>query len=134
MLKNLMYVTMYVSDQDVALTFYTEVLGLEKRTDYPGPDGRFLTVGLPGDSLEMILWPGDQGHGLAKPGSEPGTVPGPIILESDDLRKEFEALRARGVSFEGPEPMDYQFGVRVTALDPDGNRISLRQPRRGSST
>lgn len=28
------------------------------------------------------------------------------------------------------EPEDYAFGVRATALDPDGNRIELRQPRR----
>lgn len=129
MLKNVMFVTMYVSDQEQALTFYTEALGLEKRIDASGPEGRFLTVGLPGGSLQMVLWPGDPAQGHATPGSKPGTVPGPIILESDDLRKEFQTLRARGVTFEEPEPMDYAFGTRVTAIDPDGNRISLRQPR-----
>ena len=44
MLKDLMYVTVYVSDQDRALSFYTDNLGLEKRVDYSGPEGRFLTV------------------------------------------------------------------------------------------
>ena len=43
---------------------------------------------------------------------------------------EFEGLQARGVTFEEPEPADYGFGVRITAFDPDGNRISLRQPRK----
>ena len=44
MLKNLMFVTIYVSDQDRALAFYTDTLGLEKRADNPTPWGRFLTV------------------------------------------------------------------------------------------
>jgi predicted enzyme related to lactoylglutathione lyase len=55
---------------------------------------------------------------------------GAIFLEADDLRKEFKVLRSRGVEFVQPEPEDYFFGVRVTALDPDGNRIELRQPKR----
>jgi catechol 2,3-dioxygenase-like lactoylglutathione lyase family enzyme len=134
MLKNLMYVTVYVSDQDRALAFYTENLGLEKRVDYSGPDGRFLTVAPGDESVEIILWPGNPGQGPAVDAAEPGVVPGPIFLESDDLRKEFEELQARGVQFVQREPEDYAFGVRVTALDPDGNRIELRQRRRGRSS
>ena len=38
MLKRLMYVTLYVSDQDRALEFYTERLGLQKRADNPHPE------------------------------------------------------------------------------------------------
>ena len=127
MLTDVMYATIYVRDQNKALDFYTRALGLEKRVDYPGREGRFLTVGLPGHSFEIILWPGDGGRGKAAPGQGSVTVPGPIILESDDLRKEFEVLRSRGVTFEELAPEDYGFGVRATALDPDGNRISLRE-------
>ncbi|HZD67541.1 MAG TPA: VOC family protein [Actinomycetes bacterium] len=134
MLKNLMYVTVYVSDQDRALAFYTEGLGLEKRVDYSGPDGRFLTVAPGDESVEIILWPGSPGQGPAVDAAEPGIVPGPVFLESDDLRKEFEELRSRGVEFVEPEPVDYPFGVRVAALDPDGNRIELRQRPRGRSS
>ena len=54
-------------------------------------------------------------------------APGPLILESDDLRKDFEVLRERGVTFTQSEPEDYPFGVRIEVVDPDGNRISLRQ-------
>ena len=129
MLKNLMYVTIYVSDQDRALAFYTENLGLEKRIDYSGPEGRFLTVAPGGESVEMILWPGRPGQ--AADAAAPGIVVGPVFLESDDLRQEFEVLQSRGVEFVEAEPVDYPFGVRVTALDPDGNRIELRQPPRG---
>lgn len=125
MLSNIMYVTIYVTDQDRALDFYTEGLGLEKRIDVPAPDGRFLTVGVPDTPVEIILCANEAAAG--QPGG-PG-VPGPLILESDDLRKDFEIMRRRGVAFEEPEPVDYPFGVRVEVVDPDGNRISLRQRR-----
>lgn len=133
MLKNLMYVMVYVSDQDRALAFYTDGLELQKRIDYPGPDGRFLTVA-PGDErVEIILWQGSPGRRPAGTGAEAGISPGPVFLESDDLFKEFEVLRSRGVTFVEPEPVRYPFGVRIAALDPDGNRIELRQRSRGSS-
>jgi catechol 2,3-dioxygenase-like lactoylglutathione lyase family enzyme len=132
MWKKLMYVTVYVSDQDRALAFYTEKLGLQKRVDHAGPEGRFLTVAPGDESVEILLWPGNPGQGRAFDGLEPGTLAGPIFLESDDLYVEFEGLRSRGVTFVDPaEPMPYAFGVRLTALDPDGNRIALRQPGRG---
>ncbi|SEH03130.1 Catechol 2,3-dioxygenase [Nonomuraea solani] len=129
MLTTIMYVTSYVTDQDRALEFYTEGLGLEKQVDFSGPDGRFLTVGVPGSPVQILLW----SHATAA--GQPGDVgqigaPGPLILESDDLRKDFEAMRRRGVTFEEPEPVDYPFGVRIEAVDPDGNRVSLRQQRK----
>lgn len=129
MLTNIMYVTIYVTDQDRALGFYTKGLGLEKRIDFPGPDGRFLTVSVPGSPVQIILW----SHAAAA--GQPADVgqhaaPGPLILESDDLRKDFEILRQRGVTFTQSEPEDYPFGLRIEAMDPDGNRISLRQTRK----
>jgi catechol 2,3-dioxygenase-like lactoylglutathione lyase family enzyme len=129
MLANIMFVTIYVTDQDRALKFYTEALGLEKRNDNPQPEGRFLTVGVPGSPVEILLWQHAPASGQpAEVGS--GTVPGQVFLESDDLRKDFEVFRDRGVTFDDSEPRDYAFGVRIEALDPDGNRISLRQRRR----
>lgn len=123
MLNRIMYVTIYVTDQDRALGFYTEGLGLEKQLDFPGPDGRFLTVGVPDSLVQIILW--SHAPAAGQPG---GTgAPGPLILESEDLRKDFEIMRRRGVVFEEPEPVDYPFGVRIEAVDPDGNRVSLRQ-------
>ncbi|MEV4429904.1 VOC family protein [Streptomyces sp. R-07] len=126
MLKNIMYVTVYVTDQERALRFYTEQLGLEKRIDYPGAEGRFLTVAVPGSPLEIVLWPHAASAGQPAE-AEPGTAPGPLFLESDDLRADFKVLRDRGVTFDQPEPEDYGFGIRIEAVDPDGNRISLRQ-------
>jgi RNA polymerase sigma-70 factor (ECF subfamily) len=57
------YVALLVSDQDKALDFYTNVIGLEKRGDYPTPDGpRFLTVAVKGQDFEIVLWPGTPGR------------------------------------------------------------------------
>jgi catechol 2,3-dioxygenase-like lactoylglutathione lyase family enzyme len=120
-----MYTTLFVRDQDKALAFYTEHLGFVKRSDYAGPEGRFLTMAFEGQDMEVVLWPGTPGQG--DPSSP---APGPLIVESDDLRKDFETLRSKGVPFVTPAPEDYPFGVRIEALDPDGNRVSLRQRRR----
>ena len=56
MLKKVVYVALLVSDQDKALEFYTNVIGLEKRGDYPTPDGgpRFLTVGVKGQDRDGV--------------------------------------------------------------------------------
>ncbi|NRQ37343.1 glyoxalase [Nonomuraea sp. NN258] len=126
MLNSIMYVTIYVTDQDRALRFYAEGLGLERRADYRGPDGRFLTVGVPGSPVEILLW----SHPSAAARPIEGQPPGTLILESDDLRKDFIEFGRRGVTFDEPEPVDYPFGVRIETTDPDGNRISLRQRRR----
>ena len=55
--------------------------------------------------------------------------PGILFIESDDLRKDFESLKIQGVEFIENEPIDYPWGIRITALDPDGNRIALRQQK-----
>jgi catechol 2,3-dioxygenase-like lactoylglutathione lyase family enzyme len=128
MFNRIMFVTLFVTDQDKALAFYTETFGFEKRADYPGPEGRFLTMALKGGP-EVLLWPGTAGRADTT-GFPQISVPGPLIIESDDLRKDFERLRSRGIRFADAEPEDYPFGVRVTALDPDGNRVSLRQTRK----
>ncbi|MEV0148287.1 MULTISPECIES: VOC family protein [unclassified Nonomuraea] len=130
MLTDIMYVTIYVTDQDRALEFYTGGLGLEKRIDFSGPDGRFLTVGVPGSPVQILLWPHAAAAGQPGDVDRHAAAPGPLILESDDLRKDFEILRRRGVTFREQEPVDYPFGVRIEAVDPDGNRVSLRQQRK----
>src|SRR5262249_12388631 len=46
MFTKVVYTTVFVSDQDKALDFYTKTLGFEKRADNPAPGGsRFLAVG-----------------------------------------------------------------------------------------
>src|SRR5688572_8222012 len=55
MLEKVFYTSVLVTDQDKALDFYTNVLGLEKRVENPTPDGpRFLTVGVKGDDFQLV--------------------------------------------------------------------------------
>ena len=83
MLKQVFYTSVLVSDQDRALDFYTNVLGLEKRVENPTPDGpRFLTVGVEGDDFQLVLWPGTPGQAELAMGRPPASV----TIETDDCR------------------------------------------------
>jgi predicted enzyme related to lactoylglutathione lyase len=130
MFSKIMYTTLYVTDQDKALEFYTTMLGFQKRIDYPGSEGRFLTIGFKGQGVEVILMQGIAGQLDTAHASTPVVGPGPLFIESDDLRKDFDRLKSNGVAFVDAEPVDYPYGVRVTALDPDGNQVELRQTRK----
>ena len=44
--------------------------------------------------------------------------PAPLLVSHP---KDVERLQANGVQFMQPAPEDYPFGVRIEALDPDGN-------------
>src|SRR5919109_1759136 len=96
-----------VDDQDKALQFYTEVLGFVKKTEIPLGEARWLTVVSPEDpdGTELLLEP--DGHPAAKPFKEALVADG-IPFTSfavDDVRAEFERLRALGVRFT-QEPME----------------------------
>src|SRR4030095_13796694 len=97
MLKNLMFATLYVSDQDRALAFYTDRLRLEKGADNPTPEGRFLTVAPADKSVQILLWPGNPGQpGPAVDATEPGILAGAGFLRAGGLRKEFGRVRGPG--------------------------------------
>ena len=125
MLDKIFYTTMLVSDQDRALDFYTNVLGLEQRVDNPTPDGlRFLTVGVDGQDFQLVLWPGTPGQ--AQPTE--GRIPATCTIETDDLRKEVEALKSRGAKFV-TDVLEFPWGYIAQFEDPDGNRLQLREGR-----
>ena len=125
MLEKIVYTSMFVSDQDRALDFYTNVLGLEKRAENPTPDGpRFLTVGVEGQDFELVLWPGKPGQ--AQPVD--GRIPAAYTIATEDLRKAYDALEARGVKFD-TGVLEYPWGYIAGFQDPDGNRLQLREAR-----
>ena len=122
MLRNVPYVALMVSDQDKALDFYTKVIGFEKRIDAPTPIGpRFLTVGVPGQDFELVLWPGTPAR--AELGSAVCTI------EVDDCRAAFETLASRGVKFEPAELLQFPWGYVARFKDPDGNQLQVREGR-----
>jgi predicted enzyme related to lactoylglutathione lyase len=126
LLKKVVYVTQFVSDQEKALDFYTRLLDFEKRVDNPTPDGgpRFLTVGVSGEDFQLVLWPGRPGEGQAVQGRSPAAC----TIETPDCRKAFEELKSRGVKFE-TEVLEYPWGYIAVFVDPDGNRLQLREGR-----
>src|SRR5436190_1852967 len=115
MLMQVVYAALFVSNQDQALGFYTNILGFEKRFDNPTPEGaRFLTVALPGQDFMLVLWPGTPGQGQPVQGRVPGTY----TIETTDCRKAFETLKERGVQFDPPEVLEHPWGLTATLLDP----------------
>ncbi len=125
MLEKIFYSSVLVSDQDRALDFYTNVLGLEKRAENPTPDGpRFLTVGVKGQDFMLVLWPGTPGQ--AQPVH--GRIPASVTIETDDIRKTYEELKSRGVEFE-TDVLEFPWGYIAQLLDPDGNRLQIREGR-----
>jgi uncharacterized glyoxalase superfamily protein PhnB len=126
----------WVHDQDAALAFYTEKLGMEVRSDVTLPelgDFRWLAVSPPGQedvSIVLMAIPGEpvmdaetreQIEELMAKG-----FAGSVFLTTDDCRGEYEALAARGVEFtEAPEERPY--GIDAGLRDPSGNSIRLTQ-------
>lgn len=122
MLKKVIYVALMVSDQDKALDFYTTILGFEKRVDAPTATGsRFVTIGVPGQDFELMLWPGTPA--TAAFGSAVYTI------EVDDCRKAFDTLTARGVQFQSEGVLEFPWGFVARFKDRDGNLLQVREGR-----
>lgn len=128
MLEKVAYTSVFVSDQDKALDFYTNALGFEKRIDNPATGGpRFLTVGVDGQDFDLVLWPGTPGR--AEPVGD--HVPAAYTIEVSNCRQAFEDLKARGVEFK-TEVLEHPWGSIAVFEDPDGNRLQIREGRASS--
>ena len=123
----------YVLDQDDALTFYVDTLGLEVATDADLGFMRWLTVRVPGDPVREIL--------LERPGPPAmdedtatqvrelltkGACAGSLFLTTDDAQATFETLRARGADITD-EPAERPYGIDFGVRDPFGNHIRIGQ-------
>jgi predicted enzyme related to lactoylglutathione lyase len=123
MLQKVAYASVFVTDQDRALDFYTNVLGFEPKFDNPTPGGpRFLTVGLDEQDFQLVLWPGTPGQGQPTE----GRIPAAYTIETGDCRATVEELTARGVTFE-TDVLEYPWGYLAGFRDPDGNRLQVRE-------
>jgi len=121
----------YVLDQDEALEFYTGVLGLELAADIDLGFMRWLTVRVPGDPdreilLELVGPPSmdEETAATARDLLTKGAMGGSLFLSTDDARRTFETLSARGVDVSDeptPRPYGIDFGIR----DPFGNAIRI---------
>ncbi|MFJ5987151.1 VOC family protein [Lentzea sp. NPDC092896] len=120
--------SVFVDDQDKALSFYTDVLGFVKKTEVPIGADRWLTVVSPEDpdGTELLLEP--DGHPAVKPYKNALVADGIPATQFavDDVRAEFDRLSALGVKFT-QEPLD--MGPVTTAVldDTCGNLIQIVQ-------
>ncbi len=138
MLKTLTNVNVWVHDQDEALAFYTEKLGLELRDDVTVPElgnFRWLTVGVPGQpdvAIALMAVPGppvfdaetrDQIQALMAKGAASG-----LFFATDDCRASYEELKGRGVEFQ-QEPAEQPYGIDAGFRDPSGNQMRMLQSK-----
>jgi len=124
----------FVLDQDEALDFYVAKLGLELVADVDMGFMRWLTVCVAGQPEREILLevPGP-------PAMDPETAAEVrelvtkgatglgFILTTDDCRRTYADLRAKGVEFID-EPVDRFYGTDVGLRDPFGNNLRITQP------
>jgi predicted enzyme related to lactoylglutathione lyase len=119
----------FVDDQDNAERFYTQVLGLQVKTNAPyGPTERWLSVVSPEepDGVELVLHLADEpARAFRRASREIGR---PVIsLRTDDCQGEAERLKAKGVVFvKEPSRMGYG-GMDAVFDDTCGNLINLHQ-------
>jgi catechol 2,3-dioxygenase-like lactoylglutathione lyase family enzyme len=122
-----------VHDPEAALPFYRDALGLEVRNDVQRGGFRWITVGAPGQPVDIVL---SQPHGgrseadgdalleLVTKGSLQAA-----IFAADDLDATFERIRASDAEVL-EEPTTQPWGVRDCAVrDPSGNLVRIAQAR-----
>jgi catechol 2,3-dioxygenase-like lactoylglutathione lyase family enzyme len=133
MLKNISISHVWVMDQDQALDFYVNKLGLEIRADQNLGFMRWLTVGVPGDQgreilLELPAPPSVDGQaaGQIRELVSKGATGFTVGFTTDDCRKTYADLQARGVEFT-QEPVERDYGIDIGLRDPFGNHIRIVQ-------
>jgi catechol 2,3-dioxygenase-like lactoylglutathione lyase family enzyme len=124
----------WVRDQAEALDFYVGKLGLEVVEDADLGFMRWLTVGVPGQPGRRILLerpgPPSMDEATAAQVREliaKGATGFTVGFTTDDCRKTYETLRARGVEFT-QEPTENSYGTDIGLRDPFGNHIRIVQP------
>jgi catechol 2,3-dioxygenase-like lactoylglutathione lyase family enzyme len=135
-ISRLSHATTWVLDQDRAKAFYTEKLGFEVRTDATMGDFRWLTVSPPGQTdFEVILMSiktspmlDEQAAASLRALVAAGRL-GSGVYETDDIRKTYAELKARGVEFM-QEPAERPYGTEALFRDDSGNWFSLCQRKR----
>jgi predicted enzyme related to lactoylglutathione lyase len=136
MITRLMNAQVWVHDQDEALAFYTDKLGMEVRDDVTLPelgDFRWLTVGVPGQpdvAVTLMPIPGPpvfeaetkaQIEVLVAKGVASG-----LFFATDDCQATYDELKGRGVEF-SQEPTQMPYGIDCGFRDPSGNHFRLTQ-------
>lgn len=127
---------LWVHDQEAALKYWTEKVGLEVREDVTLAElgnFRWLTVGPPGqDDISIVLMavPGapvmdDATHTQVLDLVAKGFA-GTVFLTTEDIHTCYAEMSARGVEFTDP-PQQMPYGIDCGFRDPSGNSVRLTQ-------
>jgi catechol 2,3-dioxygenase-like lactoylglutathione lyase family enzyme len=123
-------IPVFVSDQDRALSFFTEKLGLEVVFDQQyGPDFRWVAVARKKGETELILFrptPSIAGNQFEELRGRIGTWTG-IVFLTDDIEATYRVLRERQVEFQKAPTKQAWGGIEAIFSDPDVNYFHLVQ-------
>lgn len=112
MISQIKFASIAVADQDRALDFYTQKLGFKVLTDQPFGEGtRWIELKIGRAETRLVLF--------SPPGSQPGGFQN-IVFQTDDVRKTYEELKAKGVEFT-QEPKTEPWGTSAMFKDSEGN-------------
>jgi len=118
----------FVDDQDKALKFYTEVLGFQKKFEFPAGKHKWLTVVSPEEpeGVQLVIEPNDGWNPAAKTyqqASFRAGVPAANFFVAD-VQKEYERLKELGVKFT-KEPTKTTGSTIAVLDDTCGNLIQI---------
>jgi uncharacterized glyoxalase superfamily protein PhnB len=126
---------LWVHDQEVALKYWTEKVGMEVRQDVSLSElnFRWLTVGPPGQDDVSIVLMAVPGEPVMDEATKKQVLDltakgfaGTVFLTTEDCQATYEKLKARGVEFT-EEPHQMPYGIDCGFRDPSGNSVRLTQ-------
>ncbi len=120
--------TIYVDDQEKALNFYTNTLGLVTKADFSNSGYRWLTVVSPDDpdgtELQLALNDNPAAKTYQQAMFQQGQPA--IMFYTDDIQADFDRITAVGGEFTMP-PTDVTASIIAQLNDTCGNLIQLTQ-------
>ncbi|PWT72170.1 MAG: glyoxalase [Bacteroidetes bacterium] len=137
MVTKLSHATLYVTDQNKALDFYSKTLGFKVHTDATMESGfRWLAVTPPDQPdlhitllspLNEFMYKDEDVRAAFKLLLDKGAL-GAGVFYTPDCRATYEELKAKGVVFRG-EPKEQFYGIEAILTDGCGNWFSMTQPK-----
>jgi predicted enzyme related to lactoylglutathione lyase len=120
--------TIYVDDQDRALRFYSETLGLAIKADFSNGPYRWLTVTAADetDGTELQLARNDDPAGKAYQQALFAQNRPAVMFYTDDVRADHERITAKGGTFSMP-PIEVTGSTIAQLHDGCGNLVQITQ-------
>jgi predicted enzyme related to lactoylglutathione lyase len=119
-------ISIYVTDQEKALRFYTDILGLVKKTDVTQGPYRWVTVASAEepDGVELQLAPNDDPAAAAYQQAMFEQGKAAVMFFVDDVQQEFDRMTALGAEFTTP-PTKVTGSTIAILNDTSGNLVQI---------